>query len=151
MPALKNTFEKLGIALVLSSLIAVPATYANDTSEANARLEALSYAPEGSPQDERFSQFELETDEYYEHELNDAWLGMPAYSSNGELVGYIDDAILDGNGDVANIIVGLNGGNAYVEINGELAELDSEKVQVELSNTQIAELARTGELAALEN
>jgi len=151
MFASKSTFKKLGLALLVSSLIAVPATYANDTSEAEARLEALAYAPDGGIDDERFSQFELETDEYYEHELNDAWLGMPAYSSNGTLVGYIDDAILDDNGEVTQIIVGLNGGNAYVEIGGEFAKLDSEKVQFELSNTQIAELETTGELAALEN
>lgn len=141
--------KKASVAILLSAMISTPAAFANDTSEAEAKMEALAYAPEGSNLDERFSQFEFETDEYAEHELNDAWLGMPAYSSDGRIVGYIEDAILDEEGYVAEIIVGLNENLGIVEIQGKFAELTDEKVQFELSNTQIAALAGKNKLASL--
>ena len=150
MEILKAIGKKAGLAILLSGLIVSPVAFANDTSETDAKMEALAYAPEGSFNDERFSQFEFEVDEYGEHELNDAWLGMPAYSSNGELIGYIEDAFLDENGYVTEIIVGLNNYQGIVEIKAEFAELDDEKVQFELSNKQIAALAGKNELASLK-
>ncbi len=149
MMNLKTLAQKTGLALFLSAAIVSSNAFANDTSEAEARMEALSYAPEGSNLDERFSQFEFEENDYAEHELNDAWLGMPAYSKNGQLIGYIDDAFLDEEGYVTEIIVGLNEDQGIVEIKGKYAELTDEKVQFKLSTTQIAALATKNKLASL--
>lgn len=149
MKILKTIVKKTGLALLLSAMIAAPLAFANDTSEAQARMEALSYAPENNINDERFSQFEFEEGNYAEHELNDSWLGMPAYSNDGQLIGYIEEAFLDKDGYVKEIIVGLNGNQGIVEIKGELAELTEENVQFDLSNRQIAQLANTNELASL--
>ncbi len=145
-----KTVKQVSLAILLSTLVATPSAFATDASETQARMEALSYAPEGSNLDERFSQFQFETDEYAEHELNDAWLGMPAYSNEGTIIGYIEDAFIDDEGYVTEIIVGLNENQGIVEINGEYAELTDEKVQFELSNTQIAALAGKNKLASLE-
>ncbi len=149
MKILKTIVKKTGLALLLSAMIAAPLAFANDTSEAQARMEALSYAPENNINDERFSQFEFEEGNYAEHELNDSWLGMPAYSNDGQLIGYIEEAFLDKDGYVKEIIVGLNGNQGIVEIKGELAELTEENVQFDLSNRQIEQLANTNELASL--
>lgn len=149
MKILKALAKKTSLAILLSVTIATPYALANDTSEAEAKMEALSYAPQGSNLDERFSQFEFEESEYAEHELNDSWLGMPAYSSNGKLIGYINDAILDEDGYATKIIIGLNETQDIVEIKGEFAELTDEKVQFELSSTQIAALANNTKLASL--
>lgn len=149
MTVLKAFKQKISLAIFLSATLAGSFAFAADVSEAEARMEALSYAPQGSNLDERFSQFEFEESEYAEHELNDSWLGMPAYSSNGERIGYIQDAYLDEDGYVTEIIVGLHESQGIVEIKGEYAELTEEKVQFELSTTQIASLASRNELASL--
>ncbi len=149
MKSFKAFGRKAGLAILLTAVIASPAAFAADASEAEAKLEALAYAPEGSFNEERFSQFEFENDEYAEHELNDSWLGMPAYSSDNQLIGYIEDAFFDEDGYVTEIIVGLNDHQGIVEIKGEFAELTDEKVQFELSNKQIAALASESKLASL--
>lgn len=149
MEILNAIGKKAGLAILLSAMIATPSAFANDTSEAKAKIEALAYAPEGSFNEERFSQFEFENDEYAEHELNDSWLGMPAYSNDDKLIGYIEEAFLDEDGYVTEIIVGLNDQQGIVEINGEFSELTDEKVQFELSNKQIAALANGNKLASL--
>lgn len=149
MTVLKAFTQKVSLAIFLSATLAGSFAFATDISEAEARMEALSYAPQGSNLDERFSQFEFEESEYAEHELNDSWLGMPAYSSNGERIGYIQDAYSDEDGYVTKIIVGLHDSQGIVEIKGEYAELTEEKVQFELSTTQIASLANRNELASL--
>lgn len=149
MTNIKTLVQKTSLALFLSAALSGSFALANDTNEVQARMEALSYAPQGSNLDQRFSYFEFEESEYAEHELNDAWLGMPAYSSNGERIGYIQDAYLDEEGYVTEIIVGLHDGQGVVEIKGKYAELTEEKVQFELSSTQIASLANRNELASL--
>ena len=146
---IKAIGKRTSLAILLSIIIAAPTAFAQDVSEEQARMEALSYAPQGSKHDERFSQFQFNTDEYAEHELNDAWLGMPAYSSDGKLIGYIEDALLNTNGDIEEIIVGLNENQGFVEIKGEFAELSDENVQFNLSNKQIATLISKTELASL--
>ena len=149
MKNIKTLAQKTSLALFLSVAVSGSFAMANDTNEAQARMEALSYAPKGSNLDQRFSYFEFEESEYAEHELNDAWLGMPAYSSNGERIGYIQDAYLDKDGYVTEITVGLHESQGVVEIKGKYAELTEEKVQFELSTTQIASLASRNELASL--
>ncbi len=44
--------------------------------------------------------------EFYEHALNDAWLGMPFEGLQGDVIGYVVDAPVDENGDVAEVHVG---------------------------------------------
>jgi sporulation protein YlmC with PRC-barrel domain len=149
MKVLKAFTQKVSLAIFLSATFVSPFAFATDVSETEARMEALSYAPQGSNLDERFSQFEFEESEYAEHELNDSWLGMPAYSSDGERIGYIKDAYLDEYGYVTEIIVGLHESQDIVEIKGKYAELTDDKVQFELSTTQIASLANQNELASL--
>jgi len=149
MKYLKTIAKSTSLAILLSAAITTPSALANDVSEAEAKIEALSYAPEGSNLDQRFSQFEFEEYEYAEHELNDGWLGMPAYSDNGELIGYVDDAILDEDGYAIEIIVGLNENQGTVELKGKYAQLTDEKVQFELSSTQIAALAGNNRFASL--
>jgi len=144
----KTGKSRLGLVILISAMMTSPIALANDISEAKARMEALSYAPEGSNLNERFSQFQFETDEYAEHELNDAWLGMPAYSSEGKLIGYIEDAFLDENGDIAEILVGLNENQGIVEIKSKFAELNDERVKFKFSTAQIAELANQYKLAS---
>ena len=140
-----------GLALLISIFAVASPSYASDTSDTNetqARMEALSYAPTSSFDESRFSQFELESSEYGEHELNDAWLGMPAYSSDGKLVGYIEDAFIDNEGYVSEVVVGLNGTEVALEIDAEFAELTDELVKFEISQRKFAELANGNQLAS---
>ena len=146
---IKAIGKSTGLAILLSIMVAAPTAFAQDVSEEQARMEALSYAPEGSKLDERFSQFQFNTEEYAEHELNDSWLGMPAYSNDGKLIGYIEDALLDINGIVEEIIVGLNEDQGFIKIKSEFAELSDENVEFNLSNKQIATLIGKTKLASL--
>lgn len=100
---------------------------------------ALAYAPQSTPLDNRFEQFE---DFEEEHELNDAWLGMPVHSAEGELVGFVEDAYLDENGSVEELLVGLSDHNYAVYIDAENTSLTESEVAVSLSATTIAGLER---------
>lgn len=40
-----------------------------------------------------------------EHELNDAWMGMEVRTIDGDIAGYISDAILDEDGTIATVFV----------------------------------------------
>lgn len=148
----KNIITKIA-PLLMAPLIIVSSTTlssASDLSEEQAKIEALSYAPTDSFNDDRFSQFSFESDEYYEHELNDAWLGMPAYSKDGSLIGYIEDAIVDSDGFITEILLGINSSEISIEIDGNYAELTSENVKLELSEKQIAQLVSEEQLASLQ-
>jgi hypothetical protein len=101
----------------------------------------LAYAAQPTLQDNRFEQFD-EANEEEMHELNDAWLGMPVRSSDGKLAGYVEDAYLDANGDVNEILVGLSGRNYGVYVSAARAELTDTEVMVSLTNSAIANLKR---------
>lgn len=150
MSSLKRTISSVSLSILVSVLAFPSIANATDLSEQQAKMEALSYAPEGSFNDERFGQFNFETEAYEEHELNDAWLGMPVHSSNGKLIGFINDAIIDENGFVNQVIIGLNEQQTIVEINAKYAELTNEKVQLELSTQQVAALLPSNKLASLQ-
>lgn len=146
-----TTLKTLMTVFAASAIMSVTtSSFAADDSETLARMEALSYAPKTNFNEDRFSQFDLETEEYAEHELNDSWLGMPAYLSDGTLIGYIEDAYLDDEGYAEEIIVGLNNDEGIVEIQGKFASIDDEKVQFELTQTQIASLVASNQLASLK-
>lgn len=150
MSSLKKIISSVSLSLLVSVSVHSSNANAVDISEQTAKMEALSYAPEGNFNDERFGQFDFETEDYAEHELNDAWLGMPVHSSNGSLIGYINDAIIDANGDVEQVIIGLNEQQTIVEIKAEYAELTNDRVQLELSNRQVAALVTSNKLASLQ-
>ena len=100
---------------------------------------ALAYAPEAKALDNRFEQFE---DFEEEHELNDAWLGMPVHSAEGELIGFVEDAYLDANGDVEELLVSLSDQNYAVYIDAGKTELTESEVAVALPASTIAGLER---------
>ena len=100
---------------------------------------ALAYAPEAKALDNRFEQFE---DFEEEHELNDAWLGMPVHSDEGKLIGFVEDAYLDENGDVEELLVSLSDHNYAVYIDAEKTELTESEVAVALPESTIAGLER---------
>ena len=100
---------------------------------------ALAYAPEAKALDNRFEQFE---DFEEEHELNDAWLGMPVHSDEGKLIGFVEDAYLDENGDVEELLVSLSDQNYAVYIDAGKTELTESEVAVALPASTIAGLER---------
>jgi len=99
----------------------------------------LAYAPQNTPFDNRFDQFESEEEL---HELNDAWLGMPAFSKEGELIGFVEDAYLDDDGYVAELLVSIKGKRFAVYVDGEHVELTETEVGIDLPATAIAGLER---------
>jgi len=99
----------------------------------------LAYAPQDNTTDNRFDQFDSEEDL---HELNDAWLGMPAFSSEGTMIGFVEDAFLNDNGDITELLVSLSGKKIAVYVGGEHAELSDTKVAIAMTLTKIAGLER---------
>lgn len=97
----------------------------------------LAYAPEEPQLDNRFEQFESEEDM---HELNDAWLGMPAKSKNGEIIGFVEDAYLDEFGQVTEILVSISDENIAVYVDGSNVSLSDLDVSISLTKSQIASL-----------
>ena len=74
------------IAASLSGVFAASGTaHAGEYALFNKPI-ALAYAPESNAMGNQFEQFE---DFEEEHELNDAWLGMPVHSADGELIGFV--------------------------------------------------------------
>ena len=84
------------------------------------------------------------TEEAFEHELNDAWLGMPATAKNGKIIGTVIDAYLDANGDVSELLIALDASslNYAVYVDSKFAELNDIDVKINLSANQIALLER---------
>lgn len=98
----------------------------------------LAYAPQNQVEDDRFDFFDSE--EEFAHELNDAWLGMPAFSSEGTIVGFVEDAYLDEFGEVTELLVSLNGQKMAVYVDGDHVELTETEVAIGLTREQIAGL-----------
>ncbi len=44
--------------------------------------------------------------EFYDHELNDAWLGMPFKGLQGDVIGYVIDAPVGDDGEITEVHVG---------------------------------------------
>ena len=99
----------------------------------------LAYAPQDNLTDDRFDQFENEEEL---HELNDAWLGMPAYSSEGKMVGHVEDAYIDQDGNVTRLLVSLSGKKIAVYVGGKNVQLTETKVAISLPAKTIAGLER---------
>ncbi len=94
----------------------------------------FAYAPSGDGMDY--------IEEYEEHEMNDAWLGMPAFSSNGEMIGVIIDAFLNDQGDVNEVMVELNSemDSKTIYVEAKLVTLDEMQVSINLDTLTIANL-----------
>ena len=97
----------------------------------------LAYAPQDSTIDSRFEQFDDFEDD---HEMNDAWLGMPVVSEDGEIIGFVEDAYLDINGDVDELLVSVSSLKIAVYVKGEHTTLFDAEVAVSLSTHAIAQL-----------
>lgn len=127
------------IAASLSGVFAAPgAAKAGEYALFNKPI-ALAYAPESNATGNQFEQFE---DFEEEHELNDAWLGMPVHSEEGELIGFVEDAYLDANGDVEELLVSLSDHNYAVYVDAGKTELTESEVSVALPESAIAGLER---------
>ncbi len=99
----------------------------------------MAYAPQNAPLDERFDAFDSEEEL---HELNDAWLGMPAHDKSGKLIGFVEDAFLDEEGYVSELLVSIKGKRFAVYVDGKYAELTDTKVGIDLPASTIAGLER---------
>ncbi|MEM9330081.1 MAG: PRC-barrel domain-containing protein [Pseudomonadota bacterium] len=127
---------------------------AQDQNYFNDRL-TLSFAPENPETGaDPFSQFDLQGDysdaanqeelhgSYDDaHELNDAWLGMPVRDAAGKIIGYVDDAFLDDEGYLTELLVSLNGSGVTVFVDQKHVEYTEVAVLVDLPLQTIASLA----------
>ncbi|WP_158285744.1 PRC-barrel domain-containing protein [Pseudohoeflea suaedae] len=82
-----------------------------------------------------------EGDQSVDHELNDAWLGMNVTSENGEVLGYVVDAILGPDGEVTDLVI-TDDPNSEVEVYvpARLATLTDSEVQLSLNANDVAAL-----------
>ena len=136
--AFKNSMLAASAAVVLSL-----AAFAAPASAAESQL--MAYAPLEETAPSVFDRFDaqpapqISEEEYYEgHEMNDAWLGMPVRSSDGLETGWVNDAILDDNGDVVTVMVDYDGQTHAVD--ARFAELGYDQVDISLTRSQIAAL-----------
>ncbi|MDJ0612664.1 MAG: PRC-barrel domain-containing protein [Rhizobiaceae bacterium] len=127
------------LALTASTLgFALPA-HADDTSF-DQRIE-MAYAPiDEEVSDQQFEQFELHGNYEDAHELNDAWLGMPVRDAAGDVIGYVEDAFLDEDGYLDELLVSINGSSATVYVDQKHVEYTDVAVLVDLPVRTIASL-----------
>jgi hypothetical protein len=97
----------------------------------------MAYAEPEAATESPFDYF-AETEEA--HELNDAWLGMPAISREGQLVGVVSDAFIDEYGYVSEIRLDLVGKDHAVYVEGSQVLLLELEVAIDLAATTIANL-----------
>jgi PRC-barrel domain. len=110
---------------------------------------ALAYA---DPMQGRFGPPSGEKAVGSDHELNDAWLGMTVKASNGEVLGYVVDAVLDNEGEVTDIVV-TSGPKSSVEIfiPAELATLAADGVTLALSKQDVANIRAASQAVLAAN
>ncbi|MEM9278077.1 MAG: PRC-barrel domain-containing protein [Pseudomonadota bacterium] len=128
--------------VAVSTMFAMPvAAHAQDQNYFNDRL-TLSFAPENPETgNDPFSQFDLHGDYDDAHELNDAWLGMPVRDAAGNVIGYVEDAFLDDEGYLTELLVGLNGSSVTVFVDQKHVEYTEVAVLVDMPLQAIAALA----------
>ncbi|MCB1384325.1 MAG: PRC-barrel domain-containing protein [Nitratireductor sp.] len=107
----------------------------------------LAYAPESQANQAPFDQLEAEEEM---HELNDAWLGMPAFDADGKLIGVIEDAYLNEDGTVSELLVSLTNSDYAVYIDGQDAALTETEVAIALTESVIAGLERAQEFSLVQ-
>lgn len=128
----------LATALIGASLLAASPARAGEFKLGETKM-SFAYAPQGVTGIESHA-----GEEDFEHELNDAWLGMPALSSDGRMVGFVIDAFVGEDGEVSEILVQLdmNGTGYAVYVDGVDAILGESEVDIGLPAMVIAALER---------
>ncbi len=90
--------------------------------------------------------------EFYEHDLNDAWLGMPFKGLQGDVIGYVIDAPVNEYGEVAEVHVGEPSLDWKEDDAGHVSETDEPLVfkadQVALMDDAVVLLPTESELVA---
>jgi len=151
MDRITITTAALAAVMFSGAMSSVPAFAEDINTSQNSQM--LNYAPQESMNTDRFSQFDFGAapDGYTDdHELNDSWLGMSAYSSDGKYLGYVEDALLNHNGEVAELIVGSENSQISVQLGSDYAELSHDKVTLSLSKKEYARIINGANLALLD-
>ena len=115
------------------------------------------YAPQTESFDERFAPFTATAEGEWEHELNDAWLGMTVLSADGATLGYVVDAVIGGNGELDELALEtaaagekILGPNAEVFLPGRLATLGEEFVSLTIDRNALAMMKSALTVASLD-
>lgn len=139
---MKNAFlTKTLAAFTIATAIAGTALPAMAENVSFDERLAVAYAAEEET-DTRFDQFELHGSYDDAHELNDAWLGMPVRDSAGKFVGTVEDAFLDQEGYLTELLVSINGSSAVVFVDQKNVEYTEVAVLVDMPMRTIAALAQ---------
>lgn len=143
----------LGAMLIAAGAILAAATpaaaFTLETQPAETAETVLAYA---DPMQGRFGPTVEEQAMGSDHELNDAWLGMTVKSSNGDVLGYVVDAVLGADGEITDIVVASDP-NSSVEIfiPAELATLSDEDVTLALSKQDVANIRAASQAVIAAN
>ena len=134
--ALLNT---IAIATLTVGMLMAPAVTMAQEVTYDDRI-AMSYLDEGNTDQGQFEQFNLHGDYDDAHELNDAWLGMPVRDAQGEVIGFVEDAFLDNEGYLTELLVSLNGSGVAVYVDQSHVEYTEVSVLIDLPVKAIASL-----------
>ncbi len=118
------------------SVASASAAFAADEGHVSSSY-LMAYADPEAKVESPFGYFE-ESEEA--HELNDAWLGMPAISKEGQLVGVVSDAWIDAHGYVSEISLYLSGRDYTVLVEGSQLLLWDTVIAIDLPANTIASL-----------
>lgn len=134
--AIRAAASALIVALVMAGTLQT-AQAGDFLFKPSATAKAFAFAPS-------FLDTQEDLHEEYEHEANDAWLGMPVHSADGRLVGFVADAWIGEDGSLEDLLVSLTEeqGGIAVYVDGHLASLDAIVVSVDLVATSFASLER---------
>lgn len=140
----------LFIHLVAATMLTLGWTYPGSAQEDRFNMSIeMAYAPEiRSNLNERFQQFDLEGSYEDTHELNDAWLGMPVRDAKGNNVGYVEDAFLDHDGYLSELLVVMNGSGIAVYVDHKHVDYTEIAVLVDLPAREIARLEQEESIGA---
>lgn len=145
-----NTFSKSLIAATFAIAAFSATTMAANAFQFGAEAPAaeptvLAYA---DPMTERFGPLAQDEAEYVEHELNDAWLGMTVVSAEGEVLGYVSDAIVNMDGEVTDLVISPDmETEGQVFVPARLAVLGDEAVSLSLTSNDLAALETANTVA----
>ena len=126
------------LGAVLSATQSAGAFQLENEKTAQAPETVLAYADPNF--DARFGNLP-DTEESADHELNDAWLGMNVTSENGEVLGYVVDALIGPDGQVTDLVI-TDDPNSEIEVfvPARLATLTDTEVQLSLDANDVAAL-----------
>lgn len=112
----------------------------------------------GAQADDLSSGYAAETDAAYsesfdaamieEHPLNDAWMGMTVKTADGEVAGYVSDAVMAANGEIDTLFItpgGEGGLNEEIVIDARNVQLNDWNVTTSLTLRALAGLQTSEE------